>query len=220
MFAQKSGGLAAYSPGTLLPTHLVTRLKTARTRPKTLKNIDIQTLRRSLLAPVTAAGGIAWALLIVPTLHLKPERCLLPKREGVIVAVALVFAQALWLQMRGIQWQQDRPPLLGDFEDRVDLALWRPSRGSDKGVPRLRLACKYATRSEPSLEAMTVGGAWSGPIYVAGGADWRGYERLALDLFNPGAPSPSGFASTTTEIARATRPASIASDLSTLAATG
>ena len=102
-----------------------------------------------------------------------------------LVGVAFHPAFQAW---HGEWWRAEAFPLLGDFEEQVELQIWRPRGEGPSGVTRVELRPEHASTGRQSLRVDTVSGDWSGVYYVGGLNSWRGYRRLRFDIFNPGDP--------------------------------
>jgi hypothetical protein len=81
-------------------------------------------------------------------------------------------------------------PMLADFEQPIELRLWR-ARGAPPAAPtRMSRSTSHASSGRFSLEVVTGGGEWPGVSFAAGGSDWRGHAALSFDVFNPGPSFP------------------------------
>ncbi len=93
-----------------------------------------------------------------------------------------------WLELRATAWRSNRFPVLGDFEEEIELRLWQDRNSSDEPTTTLKLVNEHASTGSRSLAVHTEEGAWPGVVFYAGGADWRDYERLMWDVYNPSGP--------------------------------
>jgi hypothetical protein len=93
-----------------------------------------------------------------------------------------------WLELRASAWRSKRFPLLADFEEEIELRLWQNQTSNDEWPTTLTLTNEHVSAGSRSLAVHTGEGAWPGVIYAAGGADWRAYERLMWDVYNPAGP--------------------------------
>lgn len=100
---------------------------------------------------------------------------------GRLLAAGLVLWQAKVVLAVGLaQWQQQRQfPVLSNFESRLDMPFWE---GRVERVPAPVAEGRYSL-------AVAVGGdtptRYSGAHLKQLEGDWRGYEVLALSLYNP-----------------------------------
>ncbi len=87
-------------------------------------------------------------------------------------------------EWQAIEWRRTQLPLLGNFENEVELKLWRPpEKGSSAGTT-LSISKDMHTDGSSALrierrEAKTIGLA-----YYAGDMDWSAFTALTLDIFS------------------------------------
>jgi hypothetical protein len=102
-----------------------------------------------------------------------------------VVAGVLAPVRLEWTASR---WRSSSFPLLGAFEDEIELRLWQYNGPVDDALPALQLSSEHVSQGHRSLAVRTGDGSWPGVFYLAGGADWTAHERLRWDLYNPGEP--------------------------------
>ncbi|MEO8352170.1 MAG: hypothetical protein ABI680_10610 [Chthoniobacteraceae bacterium] len=95
-----------------------------------------------------------------------------------------------WAQVRGLVWRRQHFPVLADFESKSEMALWRIA---DIGEPDFNTVSAgrvmdWPSHGEHALIVHLAPGDWPGMRWEAGEQDWRGYQSLAFDIFNPVAP--------------------------------
>jgi hypothetical protein len=98
---------------------------------------------------------------------------------GVVLLSGIVFAfgPAL-LQKRAEKKANGRLPVIGDFQDKHCLRLWKAQGGA-------------AAKPDPENGALVVEvrpGAFGGVQYLPGEQDWSPYAELRLNVSNPGPP--------------------------------
>jgi len=126
---------------------------------------------------LTLSGYYLWR-----DLHLWWPRVL----HGVLLlAVTVVIALPVWQQWQGIWRQYQQFPLLGDFEQEADLIAWRAQGESSRGKSAATRSADHATHGQYSLRVSSVGGDWSGVNWSGIESDWRNYQQLAFDVYNP-----------------------------------
>jgi len=141
----------------------------------------------SVVDAVTGLSGVAAALGGIHAWRAGTPRHRLAHGVATLVVCVVVLSPA-WLEWTALRWRADRFPLLGAFEDEIELRLWRHRSPEGKWPTTLRLSSEHVSEGRRSLAVRTGDGAWPGVIYNAGGADWTGFERLLWDLYNPGEP--------------------------------
>ncbi len=106
--------------------------------------------------------------------------------HGVLTLLLLVWiAMPTLMSLYGIWWKQSHFPQLADFDSDVELQLWQ-AYGEANGVHTLvSLSTQGRSSGCCSLKVVSVSGVWSGLRYHAEGMDWRGYKRIAMDVYNP-----------------------------------
>jgi len=96
-----------------------------------------------------------------------------------VVSAALSEWHAVW-------WRMQNFPMLGDFEENVELKLWR-AQGEAAGIQTpVSLSSDYVVFGISALKIETAQGVWSGVRYAAGDKDWSAYNALIMDIYNPG----------------------------------
>ncbi len=83
-------------------------------------------------------------------------------------------------------WRIHSFPVLGRFEDAVELEIWRGWDADLQGRIQVSLSGEYAAEGEQSLKAVTTPGTWSGMRYYAGHSNWRGFSSISFYIYNPG----------------------------------
>ncbi|WP_051234670.1 hypothetical protein [Marinimicrobium agarilyticum] len=101
---------------------------------------------------------------------------------GRVIAVGLVLWQVKVVLAVGLaQWhQQHQFPVLGDFESRWDMPFWE---GRVERVPAPVAEGRYSLAFEVGGD--NTASRYSGVHLKQLPGDWRGYQALALSLYNP-----------------------------------
>ncbi len=141
-------------------------------RDASLKDIVLD-----LIGITTALGGIF--------LWQKADRPIIRSCYTLFVtAILIFFCYPLAIQGYSIYWQQQQFPMLGDFENKMELYLWKP-QGKDSNNPtNIELVTSNATHGNQALRVIT-GGDWGGINLLSYDLDWSNYKYFALDIFNP-----------------------------------
>ncbi len=107
--------------------------------------------------------------------------------HGLLALLLLLWiAMPMLMSLYGIWWKQSHFPQLAEFDSEVELRLWQ-AYGEANGVQtRASLSTQGRSSGCCSLKVVSVSGVWSGVNYHAEGMDWRGYKRIAVDVYNPG----------------------------------
>lgn len=106
----------------------------------------------------------------------------------VSVLIVVNALRPAWHEWKVISWRDANFPVLADFEDEIELSLWRTQAGG-KGEPtRISLTRDNATHANLSLAVHTGGGSWAGIAYRASNLDWHQFSKLSLDVNNPAEP--------------------------------
>ncbi len=103
------------------------------------------------------------------------------------LAIVAVVAWPAWSEWRALRWRERQFPLLGDFEQPVELPLWT-TIGRSAGT-RIAVVDAPTSHGRSALEVRTVSGQWSGISFNAGAGDWSRMRRLRIDIHNPAAES-------------------------------
>lgn len=104
------------------------------------------------------------------------------------VTLFVSIGHPVWMEWKAANWRATSFPSLGDFENEIELRLWRDRSPLRKWPTTLNLSSEHVASGQRSLAVHTGGGAWPGVIYVAGDADWSAFDRLAWEMYNPGEP--------------------------------
>jgi hypothetical protein len=111
--------------------------------------------------------------------------------HGLLTLVAvLLVVHPVWAEWRALSWRNAHFPVLGDFEDDVELRLWKPVNGGDPTRASILLTTERASHGGGALEVRRGSGVWSGARYLAGRSNWRPYDELVCDVYNPSTPFP------------------------------
>ncbi|VAW85194.1 hypothetical protein MNBD_GAMMA18-1060 [hydrothermal vent metagenome] len=107
--------------------------------------------------------------------------------HGILTLLLLIWiAMPTLMSLYGIWWKQSHFPQLADFESEVELQLWQ-AYGEANGIQtHASFSTQGRTSGCCSLKVVSVSGVWSGLRYHAEGMDWQGYNRIAVDVYNPG----------------------------------
>ena len=112
---------------------------------------------------------LAWSLLSRQTRVKRPIVCLL----GVFLAIELfLVGNAVWTDRR----IQNQLPLISELEEEMDLNHW---------TGNVSLSDEFAARGGASLKVQFDTGHYSGMRLAKMPRDWRGYQWLAFEVFNP-----------------------------------
>ncbi len=137
-------------------------------------------------------NSVAGVLVVLAWLHLrraKKRRRLLT--YGHYSLASLLFLVASFPAINGWYaewWRMENFPVLGRFEQSVELVLWQARGETEDGATLVSLSRDYAAEGRQSLRVETTSGDWSGVKYVVERQDWRGYNRIVFSVFNPGEP--------------------------------
>jgi hypothetical protein len=144
----------------------------------------------SLEDAVTGMLGVALALGGIYLWKRQPPLFLRIAYAGLTVLLLVWVFRPAWNQARIVVWSSQHFPVLGDFEERVELRLWRAKSDLEGEPTSVSLSDKYVTSGQRSLEVRTGWGSWSGVHYTAPPSDWRAFRDLRLDVYNPGRAFP------------------------------
>jgi hypothetical protein len=135
-----------------------------------------------MLGVALALGGIhLWERQTAPSLRLG--------YAGLTMLILVCLFGPAWNEARVVVWSQQHFPLLGDFEDAVELRLWRVQHDAGAEPTALSLSEAHATSGRKSLEVRTGWGTWHGVRHDTGRhSDWRAFRVLRFDVYNPGRP--------------------------------
>ena len=86
-------------------------------------------------------------------------------------------------EFRGIVWRKWNFPLLAGFESASEMTAWRGIDGAE--LHRSRAHC---TSGKRSLQVAFQNGQLPGAEFLPGQLDFRAYDTLEFDAFNPGGP--------------------------------
>jgi VanZ family protein len=103
----------------------------------------------------------------------------------VALAVVAFVLNPVLLCWNATRWRASRFPVLGGFENDVELRLWHP-QGGRRPPTQIQAVAEHASEGQRSLEVKTATGDWAGVNYDAGDLNWSGNSALAFDVFNPG----------------------------------
>jgi hypothetical protein len=104
------------------------------------------------------------------------------------VALLVPILHPMWLEWRAHVHRSQLFPVLGAFEDDIELRLWRDRSPIFKWPTTLKLSSEHVSEGLRSLAVRTGDGAWPGVIYIAGGLDWEPYDALQWEVYNPADP--------------------------------
>ena len=91
-------------------------------------------------------------------------------------------------EWEAIRWRDHLFPVLGEFEEPVDLILWRIHGGLPETPATAELSDAFASSGRSSLRVDSGEGHRAGLQYSAGSKNWTSYESLSFEIFNPGEP--------------------------------
>jgi len=103
-------------------------------------------------------------------------------------ALLVPMLHPMWLEWRADRRRSELFPVLGAFEDEIELRLWRDRSPMFKWPTTLKLSSEHVSEGLRSLAVRTGDGAWPGVIYIAGGLDWEPYDALQWEIYNPADP--------------------------------
>ena len=83
-----------------------------------------------------------------------------------------------------IYWQKQQFPILGNFENEMDLYSWHPQGGKPDNPTRIEL-WKNSETGNQALRIITGQGDWGGVSFLAYDEDWSNFKYFSLDVFNP-----------------------------------
>jgi hypothetical protein len=106
----------------------------------------------------------------------------------VTLALLVPILHPMWLEWRADVHRSELFPVLGTFEDEIELRLWRDRSPIFKWPTTLKLSSEHVSEGRRSLAVRTGDGAWPGVIYTAGGLDWEPYDALQWEIYNPADP--------------------------------
>jgi hypothetical protein len=112
-------------------------------------------------------------------------------RAGHTILATLVMGTLLlptWMEWRAAGWRTASFPLLGGFEEAIELRLWRDHSPKKKWPTTLKISSEHVSEGRHSLAVRIGDGAWPGVVYYAGGSDWSAYDHLRWDVYNPSKP--------------------------------
>ncbi len=117
-----------------------------------------------------------------------------PRRWVFIVLIgagaSAFISQPAWLEARGMWWRASHFPELGDFESDAELRLWITPEPAETGSSNtwLQRSSLFVSHGQYSLQVTTNGPGYPGVRFLAAGQDWRPYQTLACDVYNPASP--------------------------------
>lgn len=106
---------------------------------------------------------------------------------AVIIACGVTAFRPAWFELQAEDWRQQHFPVLGEFEDAVEMRIWRPEAGDDKSFPILERRPWNFYEGRHALQVTTQKGSYSGIRYLIR-QDWSGFRTLSFAVFNPGRP--------------------------------
>ena len=133
-------------------------------------------------ALIGSAGAIVAALIPVLTRT---------RRRSVLWLLLLILGAAVvtrpaWRELLAIQHRDAVFPNLGRFESEAELSYWIPAGYLDHRPELVSRSTNHVSEGGNSLRVNCTRGKWPGVFMTLGGQDWRGYDALAFDLYNPG----------------------------------
>ena len=133
--------------------------------------------------------GVALALGGIYVWERRTTRFLRIGYAGLIVAILFWLFVPVWDEAGTVAWSHQHFPVLGDFEDAVELRLWRVQSDVGGEPTSVSLSETHATSGRKSLEVRTGWGSWHGVRYDTGlHSDWQAFRELRFDVYNPGRP--------------------------------
>jgi hypothetical protein len=140
----------------------------------------------SLEDAMTGVLGITLALGGIAVWTHQTARVLRIAYAGLIILILFWLFTPAWHETRVLVWSTQHFPVLGDFEDRIELQLWRAKSDLHGQLTSVARSEQYVTSGRHSLEVRTGWGSWSGVRYTIPPQDWRKFRELHLDVYNPG----------------------------------
>ncbi len=129
---------------------------------------------------VFLSGRYLWCSTKRP--HIKYIHALL----GTLIFTAV--ASPALSEWHAVWWRMKHFPILGDFEENIELQVWRAHGKTGGQQTRNSLSKEYVTSGEAALKIETIPGDWSGVRYAAGDKNWSTFRSLNMDIYNPGEP--------------------------------
>lgn len=102
---------------------------------------------------------------------------------SIVVTVAV-----LRVPVSAVGWREQRFPMLGDFESRVDLVYWMPFGDVEADSARIRRTREWSRSGRRSLQVTTSKTPWSGVRFVAGELPAKSTDELVIEVRNEGPP--------------------------------
>lgn len=140
----------------------------------------------SLEDTITGVLGITLALGGIALWTHQTSRVLRIAYTALTLLILLWLFTPAWHETQVLVWSTQHFPVLGDFEDRIELQLWRAKSDLDGQLTSVALSEQYVTSGRYSLEVRTGWGSWSGVRYTVPHQDWRKFSELHLEVYNPG----------------------------------
>jgi hypothetical protein len=109
-----------------------------------------------------------------------------------VVAVAVLEFVPAGRLFRAARWQRAQFPVLGDFENPLELRLWTPQGVSHLGEETaIDQGEAFASRGKRAMRVKTAAGGGGVDCYL-GRQNWSAFEELRWEIWNPGEPFTLG----------------------------